>query len=396
MSTKNENIEDAVYEEVNNSQEKVNYEINVEFTENFLEKNPTIKSVYNKEKNKLNIGLLPNVDKEFVEQIVGLIPELNSNEIVLFNPLIQAINDLASQDFITEDDVPKRMDYEEDKDFNKRKKIWLETQYRKITDINKSIGSFNTSLKTSKKTIKDPLITRGKKIDALYNALASFSENRKEIAKNNFPKYLVAQQKIKEAQEAKKNAAAIAEKEALEAANKEQTEKIEALSKKSSYADLAAVITDYFDEKQEAVNKANKVGLEDLLKEINAKTFDFSGHGELEQIKLEKSVKMFREVTVGKIEKALQELETHSVQEDKNDSVPSFNTEVTNDEENFADIIRRFNSIKGELEGMKQFTDPRLAKINDKLFEQIDIIKKTNNACIKYIGTVQEKYNSKK
>ena len=389
-----ETIEDAVYEEVNGQTEKVNYEVAVEFTENFLEKNPTIKNVY--AKGKMNIGLLPNVDKEFVEHIVGLIPELNSNEIVLFNPLIDAINTLASQDFIVEADIPKRLEGEEDKEFSKRKKTYLDEQYRKLTDINKSVGSFNTALKTSKKVMKDPLLERGRKIDSLYNALAAFSEKRKEVAKGNFKKYIAIQEKIKEAAEAKKNAAALAEKQALEEKNAEQAGKIEALSQKSSYADLMTEISDYFTEKEKEISKLNPEGLDALLVEVEAKTFDVSSQGDLEQIKLEGIATNLKKFLLIQVNQAKQP--SAEVAETKEEPVKteSFNTEVTNDAENFADIIRRLNSIKGELDGMTKFTDPRLAKINDKLFEQIDIMKKTNTACIKYVGGVQEKYNAKK
>jgi hypothetical protein len=394
MST-NENIQDAIYEEVNESQEKVNYEVALELSDTFLEKNPTIKSIYNK--GKMSIGLLPNVDKEFVDKIVGLIPELNSGELVLFNPLIDAINTLASQDFVVEEVAPKRLEGEEDKEFNKRKKVWFEGEYRKITDINKSIGSFNTSLKDSKKIIKEPILNRGKKIDALYNALATFSENRKEVAKNNFENYLIAAQKVKEAQEVKKNAASIAETDALKTANAEATEKIEALSKKSSYADLTNEISDYFSEKQLTIPKLNLQGLNDLSKEISEKVFDVSSQGDLEQVKLLNTAKAFIGFTNLEIQKAKAALgdsapETETTQAE---STTPFNTEVTNDEENFADIIRRLNSIKGDIDGMKKFSDSRLEKINDKFFEQIEIMKKTNNACLKYIGAIQEKYNNK-
>lgn len=392
MSTK-ENIEDAVYEEVNGKTEKVNYEIELELSENFLEKNPTIKSIYNK--GKMSIGLLPNVDKEFVDNIIGLVPELNSSELVLFNPLIEAINDLASQDFISEESMPRRMDFEEDKDFNKRKKTWFEGEYRKITDINKSIGSFNTALKESKKIIKEPIIARGKKIDALYNQLVAFSENRKEVAKSNFPKYLEAVQKMKEAKEAKANAAATAEKEALEKSNAEATEKIEALSKKSSYADLMSEVSTYFSGKQSEIETSNQKGLILLKEEITNKTFDFSSQGELEQANLLSSVRMFRGSVLSEIEKAIEPESNVSESEPIQETPTAFNVQVTNDEENFADIIRRLNSIKGDLDGMQKFSDPRLGKVNDKFFEQIDIMKKTGNACAKYITTLQEKYNKK-
>lgn len=387
-------IEDAVYEEVNGQTKKVNYEVAVEFTENFLEKNPTIKDVY--AKGKMNIGLLPNVDKEFVEHIVGLIPELNSNEIVLFNPLIDAINTLASQDFIVEADVPKRLEGEEDKEFSKRKKTYLDEQYRKLTDITKSVGSFNTALKTSKKVMKDPLLERGRKIDSLYNALSSFSEKRKEIAKGNFKKYIAIQEKIKEQAEAKKNAAALAEKQALEEKNAEQAGKIEALSQKSSYADLMTEISDYFTEKEKDISKLNLQGLEDLLIEVESKNFDVSSQGDLEQIKLEGIATNLKSFLVIQVNKAKRLFTEESQKTEDSVKKESFNTEVKNDVENFADIIRRLNSIKGELDGMTKFADPRLGKINEKLFEQIDIIKKTNSACIKYVGGVQEKYNSKK
>ena len=387
-------IEDAVYEEVNGQTEKVNYEVAVEFTENFLEKNPTIKDVY--AKGKMNIGLLPNVDKEFVEHIVGLIPELNSNEIVLFNPLIDAINTLASQDFIVEANVPKRLEGEEDKEFSKRKKTYLDEQYRKLTDITKSVGSFNTALKTSKKVMKDPLLERGRKIDSLYNALSSFSEKRKEIAKGNFKKYIAIQEKIKEQAEAKKNAAALAEKQALEEKNAEQAGKIEALSQKSSYADLMTEVSDYFTEKEKDISKLNLQGLEDLLIEVESKNFDVSSQGDLEQIKLEGIATNLKSFLVIQVNKAKRLFTEESQKTEDSVKKESFNTEVKNDVENFADIIRRLNSIKGELDGMTKFADPRLEKINEKLFEQIEIIKKTNGACIKYVGGVQEKYNAKK
>lgn len=394
MSTKKETIEDAVYEEVNETTEKVNYVVELELSENFLEKNPTIKSIY--DKGKMSIGLLPNVDKEFVEKIISLIPELNSKELVLFNPLIEAINTLASQDFISEEPVPKRMDYEEDKDFNKRKKEWLESEYRKFTDLNKSIGAFNTALKTSKKTMKDPILERSRQIDALYNSLTAFSENRKEVARNNFPKYLIAQQKIKEAQEAKKNAAALAEKQALETANAEAAQKIETLTKKSSYADLVTDISTYFNGKSTEVDTLNYNGLELLKQEVTDKTFDFSNQGELEQANLLASVKMFRTSIISQIEKAMESTTSPSVPDpDPVQEKPVEEKKVESVEDNFIDIIHRLNNVNTELDCIEKFQDPKFEKVNEKFFEQIEIMRKTGKACVKYITTIQEKYNKK-
>ena len=86
------------------SNKKKIYPVEIELTENFLEKNPTIKGFY--ENGKFNIPISENIPEESAKSITSIVEDLNPRELVLFNPLVEAINTLAEIDNFKETEKP--------------------------------------------------------------------------------------------------------------------------------------------------------------------------------------------------------------------------------------------------------------------------------------------------
>ena len=425
MTTKNqEPIQDAEYVEVAVTPEKIIHEVEFQLSDTFLEKNPTIKEIY--ENGKIKIGLLPNIGNEFSDEIVKLIPELSSNDLTLFNPLVEMINTLASYDYIVGTAKPAKPEGMDDKEYDKIVKNWLKEEDTRYKSVSKLIRSFNGDSKRAKDAIKAPIIQRGKMIDALYKTLTSFSEKRKEVLDNNFQPYSLELQAINKAKQDaidKKNKEQI---DQLTQASQEANEKLQVSEKKNNYADLVMEISTYFTEQQEKISQLNTSGLITLKEEVTAKVFDVSSQGPAEQIKLESNISTLRKGAIAVIDQAISNEITQPflpvTSEPETDVpenahvgetlygpghsnpsnvtqygyVPTFNSEVTNDSENFANIVMRFNMIIGEIDAMKNFTDPKLEKMNGTFNDQKQLLKANVKKLSDWIVKKQDLYNQLK
>lgn len=419
-------IQDAEFVEVPNLPDNIIHEIEIELSEKFLEKNPTIKSIY--ENGKLKVSLSPNIDGEFSDTITKLIPQLQSSELLIFNPFLDAINTLASYDYYIGVAKPIRTPEMDDKAYDVLVKKWIKEEDQRYKEVSNAIRTFNGTLTKSqnamKKPIKDAYDEKIAKIKNLYEALKGFSDKRRDTVSTNFKELLDTQESIKIAKAEAVTAKANEQVKTLQEQNNEANLKIQRLSGVNAYADLVTEISEYFLAAQESISKLNVPGLIELKEEVTNKVFDVSSQGAAEQMKLESTAKMSRTGTIALIDEAILGIQNGtSVAQSQdftqsapisspppanaqvaetlyggsevvsNSESPMFNTNVTNDAENFADIIRRFNSMKGEIMAMKPFDDHRLAKTNSTLAQQKKGLMENIDKLISFVAKKQALYN---
>lgn len=423
MTAKKSEIENEDFNEVINSPEKIIYPVEVELSENFLEKNPTLKGIY--ENGTMKIGLLPNIGSEFSDEITKLIPELKSDEIVLFNPLIETINTLASYDYIVGTTKPERPEGMDDKEYEKTLRTWIKSEETRYKSVSKLIRDFNGTTSRTKDEIKAPILERGRKIDALYKTLKAFSDQRREILTRNFQPYMQEMEELKKAKADAVNAKHNEKVKELEQQTEETNKKLANAEKKNKYADMILEISTYFSQHQESIPILNIGGLLSLKKEVEEKDFQLStlsDIGPLEQITLENMIKTSREGTMAVIDSAILAQQAGSDKAEEKEFVdnqlpgaqiaetlygsghsnpskvtqygyvPTFNTEVTNDEENFAIIIANFNMIVGCLQDMKGFEEPKMAKQNEVFIEQKGKVLESVKKLSTWIQGLEKKY----
>lgn len=157
-----------------------------------LQENPSVAEQYDKETQNIFYEIEPTIPEEFVTQLKQLVPSFHGSDIVVFNPLISAVNELQKI---------KELQYNpEDVDGSERVYI----------DNNKIVGSFNSALKEAKSIMKEPHISMNKKIDAIFNLFENESKNTRGALESNFSELLKKRQEEKDAKEAKKKEAEIA------------------------------------------------------------------------------------------------------------------------------------------------------------------------------------------
>lgn len=284
-------------------EKEIIHEVEIQFSEDFLEKNPTIKQMY--KDGKWNVPMSSGVDENTAKTITDVIGELKQKDLVTFNPLLEAINQIAEFKKIVGTVKPDRLEDESDKDYDKRVKEWLKGEDESFKDISKTLRSFNGSVTNSKKEIKAPILEAGRKVDVLFNALKGYSDSVKTKSEQNFKPFLDEKKRIEKEKEDLKN------KEQTDAiadlANKNEiaNQKLLASEAKNSYADTLTGLTNYFLEQEQKIPSLNLSGLQDLLKEINEKVFDFSHITPMEQISLENLEKSLRSGAVLKINTAI-------------------------------------------------------------------------------------------
>lgn len=414
MSAENPTITDAEFEEIPVIPEKVIHTIDVELTPEFLEKNPTINAIY--KKGKLNLALQKNIEGEFSKMITDLIPELKSSELAIFNPFVEAINTLASYDYTVGTNKPVRPEGMDDKEYAKIVKAWITEEDVKYKEISNSIRTFNGEAGRSKTVMKAPITERAKMIDSLYSALKTFSDKRRDKVTENFKPYMDEVLAQKTAKATAAEAVANATIKTLEEKSSEATAKIEKLQGKSDYADLMTEISNYFTGAQEKVPGLNVSGLSALRTDVENHVFNLDAQGPAEQIALEKLAKGLKIGTFAIIDDAINSGnigvaiglppedserpfmgQTYSGSANPNpiesNNVPWFNSDVTNDAENFADIIMKFNLIFGHIAAMGDFKDPMLEKFNKTFKGQIEGFRKNGKAIQDWILKKQTQYN---
>lgn len=235
-------------------------EIKKQINPDFIKENPSILDVYNPEEKKIVFSLsqlIPETfSKELKEFIEGRV--VSEEDVLSLIPLISKINEIQQFKYIKyenklEDKIVKRLENdfnatltynEEDgiytyslqnqddlesfeKEFNKAIKSQHDFSYQDYKDANKTIGSLNSSLRDTKKTIKDPYLSVCKKIDSIFNAFSTESDNARNSLQVNFQKALEYEANKKEEAARKKKEAELKQIEELQSQNEEIQQKLE-------------------------------------------------------------------------------------------------------------------------------------------------------------------------
>ncbi len=376
------------------------YPVEIELTETFLEKNPTIKEMY--KEGELKIELSSQIEPDFAETITDVIADLKSRELVLFNPLISAINNIAEFQNVVGTTKPKRTAEMDDKEYEKTVRDWIKSEEEVIKKMTSMIRSFNGSATSSKKKIKEPIIAAGKKIDILYNALKDFSDKVKSKVESNFKPLLDEKAEIEQKKLDALKAAETAQIAELEQKNEEANQKILEQSKKVTYADLTMEITQYFSEIDSQIDQLNISGLQVLRNSVSEKQFEINGVGPLEEANLAKLINTMKESSILKIDSHIagdkDQFEKSEEQEFKDNlkNYPNGDpTVAVTDSEIFVKASYHLANMKRECSRITcEFKDPRLQKLSATLQTQMSGLSENINKLIAFIDKKAEAYNN--
>ena len=191
----------------NATENKEILEVEVLISEKDLQSNPEIIQFYDAKNQKLRFELNENLTKDFKEKLLSLMPSFKAGDIVQFNPLISAVNQLQEIKIL----IP---DADEDFKINERTLI----------DNNKIIGSFNSSLAKAKKIIKEPHVDFNKKVDDLFKIFETEAENTRNSLEKNFKEIVDKREEVKLEKDKKKKAAELEQIQNLQQTNEEQAE----------------------------------------------------------------------------------------------------------------------------------------------------------------------------
>lgn len=376
------------------SDKKKIYPVEIELTENFLEKNPTIKGFY--ENGKFNIPISENIPEESAKSITSIVEDLNPRELVLFNPLVEAINSLAEIDNFKETEKPVQEEEESEEAYLLRLKEWEKENDKIFKSANGTIRSFNGSLTKSKKEVKEPYLKISKKIDNLYNFLKDFSDKRKKKLEENFSGLISKQEEDKKRKEEEAKKLELEQIKNLQMKNEEANEKLQAAAIKTSYADKVTEITVYYNEQESKISSLNENGLLILKEEINQKVFNFENFGDMEQATLQSIEKSMRKsilssidsaINLGSFENIVSE-EQAFVQEKEQPKEPN------NDYEVFSNTLIRLNNAKSQIDSIKvDFKDERLAKLKVTLEGQFKLLSDNVQKLIDFTEKKNKIYN---
>lgn len=185
-------------------------EVEVLISDKVVAKHPEISEVYDAESKKIHFSLEKSLPKEFKDNLKAIMPQFSGDDIVQFNPLINAINELQQIKIL----IP--IAGEEN----------FEANNRVIIDNTKIIGSFNSSLAKAKKLIKEPHLDFNKKVDALFNLFETESKNAKNALEENFKDVVAERERIKKEKDDKKKQAETQKIAELTSTNTELEEKM--------------------------------------------------------------------------------------------------------------------------------------------------------------------------
>lgn len=220
-------------------------------------------------KGLLSFEIRDGIPKEITDELNIFLnsEEVGPNQIIIFNPIIDALNQLQDlKDFKYEKELSNELhkeviekcqlehlsyDLTEKKYLFDFKKLVSETRTKEQMDdlvlktnkviesyvikqhksshqvyknSKKIIGSFNSSLSKSKGIIKKPYLDISKKIESIYKFLKTESDNTKNSLDNNYKECLDLEEEKKKIAEEKKKAKELEEIKKLSAENEKQAE----------------------------------------------------------------------------------------------------------------------------------------------------------------------------
>ena len=228
-------------------------EVEVLISEKDLNNNPEIAQFYDPQNQKLKFELDQNLTKDFKDKLKDLMPNFKAGDIVQFNPLISAINQLQEIKILIPD---------ADEDFK--------VNERTLIDNNKIIGSFNSSLAKAKKAIKEPHINFNKMVDDLFKIFETEAENTRNALERNFKDIVDEREKVKLEKDKKKKAAELEQIEKLQETNEEQAEILKNSNIEKTRLELENTINKILTNVIEKIPSLNVDGLNTMITALKA------------------------------------------------------------------------------------------------------------------------------
>ena len=228
-------------------------EVEVLISEKDLNNNPEIAQFYDAQNQKLKFELDQNLTKDFKDKLKDLMPNFKAGDIVQFNPLISAINQLQEIKILIPD---------ADEDFK--------VNERTLIDNNKVIGSFNSSLAKAKKAIKEPHINFNKMVDDLFKIFETEAENTRNALERNFKDIVDEREKVKLEKDKKKKAAELEQIEKLQETNEEQAEILKNSNIEKTRLELENTINKILTNVIEKIPSLNVDGLNTMITALKA------------------------------------------------------------------------------------------------------------------------------
>ena len=228
-------------------------EVEVLISEKDLNNNPEIAQFYDSQNQKLKFELDQNLTKDFKDKLKDLMPNFKAGDIVQFNPLISAINQLQEIKILIPD---------ADEDFK--------VNERTLIDNNKIIGSFNSSLAKAKKAIKEPHINFNKMVDDLFKIFETEAENTRNALERNFKDIVDEREKVKLEKDKKKKAAELEQINKLQETNEEQAEILKNSNIEKTRLELENTINKILTNVIEKIPSLNVDGLNTMITALKA------------------------------------------------------------------------------------------------------------------------------
>lgn len=225
------------------------FEVEVIIPAEVLKKETHFKDTYIDGKLTYNLGA--ELPENVKEEISKILKTSKVSELVQFNPLIIALEQLQTFKTIKYDAEAKN-----------------EKEY---TASNKQIGSFNSSVKATTDLMKKDAQNYIKDVNTLKSFLETEAKTTREILQENFKPYLEEQERIKKEKEDKKNAEIIASNKKLTEENEAQALKLKNQQKESKRLTIESEIGKITFSATSGVSVLNLDGLEKLLKETKEK-----------------------------------------------------------------------------------------------------------------------------
>lgn len=225
------------------------FEVEVIIPTDVLKKETHFKDIYINGKLTYNLGT--ELPENVKEEISKILKTSKVSELVQFNPLIIALEQLQTFKIIKYDAEAKN-----------------EKEY---TASNKQIGSFNSSVKATTDLMKKDAQNYIKDVNTLKAFLETEAKTTREILQENFKPYLDEQERIKKEKEDKKNSEMIASNKKLTEENEAQALKLKNQQKESKKLTIEGEIGKITFSATSGVSVLNLEGLEKLLEETRSK-----------------------------------------------------------------------------------------------------------------------------
>ncbi len=242
--------------------EKSKVAIKMLIPDNVITEHSELLTVYDQTTETITYDVDSDIPKEFIENLEQLVPQFHGNDIVLFNPLIETINELQRI---------KSIAYNPD-DFEASDRLYI--------DNNKIIGSSNTSIKEAKAALKNPQIAKNKLIDKIFELFENEIKNTRGALEMEFKPLLDEREKQKKAKENAKKTVELEAIANLSSTNTLLEEQLKNQAKATAVATAENAINSILTNIAVKLPNLNKEGLEQL--KTNVAGIDFNMYVALE------------------------------------------------------------------------------------------------------------------